>query len=200
VDEYFRLHLDTLPAYKTFYDDAVYHVKQARPDVPVGVSANLHALTRSGISGLLEYLNERSDVILVLYYPVDFTFVARDPSVVAADVDALTARYWYKPIHFREAGYPSAEDSGGSLESQRAFIEQMFAAWDAHADQIALMTFFRLTDFSPDQVQYYADYYQTNTIPFRGFLSSLGLRTWAGDGTYKPAFWQLAIEARGRGW
>jgi hypothetical protein len=200
VDEYFRIHPETLPAYKRFYDAALFHVKQLRPDVAVGVSANLHALTFSGQAGLLEYLNANSDVVLVLYYPVDFEFIVRDPTVVATDVDALTARYWYKPIHFREAGYPSAPETGGSLEAQRAFVEQMFAAWDAHADRIPLVTFFRFTDFSPAQVDYYAGYYQSQAPPFRAFLSSLGLRTWAGDGVYKPAFWQLLIDARARGW
>lgn len=200
VDEHFRVHPETLPAYKRFYDYATYHIKQLRADVPVGVSANLHALTRSGQAGLLEYLNEHSDVVLVLYYPVDFAFIAKDPAVVAADVDELTAKYWYKRIHFREAGYPTSADSGGSLEAQRAFIERMFTAWDAHAGQIELMTFFRLTDFAPAQIDYYADYYQTETPAFRGFLSSLGLRTWAGDGVYKPAFWQLRTEALARGW
>jgi len=200
VDEYFRLNLDTLPAYKHFYDAAVFHIKQVRPDVPVGVSMNLRALTRNIQKGLFEYLNEHSDVILVLYYPVDLTFNAVDPSVVATDVDELTARYWYKPIHFREAGYPSSPDSSSSLEGQRDFVERMFAVWDAHATQIPLVTFFRLTDFAPAEIDYYANYYQTQTAPFRGFLQSLGLRTWAGDGDYKPAFWQLLSEARARGW
>jgi hypothetical protein len=76
----------------------------------------------------------------------------------------------------------------------------MFAAWDVHADRISLMTFFRLTDFAPAQIDYYAGYYQTGTPAFRGFLASLGLRTWAGDGIYKPAFWQMQQEARARGW
>lgn len=200
VDEYFRLHLETLPAYKRFYDAAVFHIKQVRPDAAVGVSMNLRALTRNIQKGLFEYLNEHSDVILVLYYPVDVTFNAEDPSVVATDVDELTARYWYKPIHFREAGYPSSPDSTSSLERQREFIERMFAAWDAHASQIPLVTFFRLTDFAPAEVDYYTNYYQTQTVPFRGFLQSLGLRTWAGDGDYKPAFWQLFMESRSRGW
>jgi hypothetical protein len=200
VDEHFRLHLETLPAYKIFYDAAVFHIKQLRPDVRVGVSMNLHALTRSIQSGLFEHLNEHSDVVLVLYYPVDLAFNALDPSVIDADLEQLTARYWYKPIHFREAGYPSAPEASGSLDAQRAFVERMFAAWDAHADRIQLVTFFRLTDFAPEEIDYYANYYQSQTVPFRAFLNSLGLRTWAGDGDYKPAFWQLMTEARARGW
>jgi alpha-glucosidase len=201
VDEYFRVHQETLPAYKTFFDVSVYHIKSLRPDVKVGFTANLHALTTSGNAGLLQYLNEFSDVVLVLYYPMNFDFTVRGPSVVAADVDALTARYWYKPIHFREAGYPSGPETGGSEEQQRQFIAEMFAAWDAHASQIELISFFRLTDFSPAQVDYYAGYYdQSGSAEFRGFLASLGLRAWSGYGAWKPAFIQFYQEAHARGW
>src|SRR6185436_15998936 len=107
---------------------------------------------------------------------------------------------WYKPIHFREAGYTSDAAPGGSPEAQRAFVTAMFEAWDAHADQIELVSFFRLTDFSPEQVDYYANYYQSQTAAFRGFLAGLGLRTWFEDGLYKSGFFQLLIESRSRGW
>jgi hypothetical protein len=201
VDEYFRVNPETLPHYKIFYDYAVYKAKSLRPDVKVGVTANLHALTTSLNAGLLEYLNEFSDVVLVLYYPMRFDFTVRGPSVVAGDIDALTARYWYKPIHFREAGYPTSAQTGGSDEQQRQFIAEMFKAWDAHVEQIELISFFRLTDFAPGQVDYYAAYYQQSaSAQFRAFLASLGLRTWFGYGSWKPGFLQFHAETEARGW
>jgi hypothetical protein len=200
VDEWLRLNPETFAAYRTFYNAALYHAKTLRPDVRIGVSANLHALVSGGRADLLEQLNEFSDVLLVLYYPVNFDFTVKPVSVVGPDVDALTARYPSKTIHFREAGYPTDFAPGGSYDAQQAFVTAMFQAWDAHADRIELVSFFRLTDFSPAQVDYYANYYQAQDATFRGFLAGLGLRTWFGDGVYKPAFFQLLIEARARGW
>jgi hypothetical protein len=103
-------------------------------------------------------------------------------------------------MQFKEAGYPTGDVCKGSEELQRQFITAMFNAWDTHQSQIDLVTFFRFSDFSPDEVDHYANYYSSQSVQFRSFLGTLGLRTWLATGRFKPAFTQLAIEARARGW
>jgi alpha-glucosidase len=202
VDEWLRVSPDTFEAYKAFYNAELYFSKLMRPDVRVGVSANLHALVSGSRAVLLEQLNQWSDVLLVLYYPMDLQAMARPLEEVGADIDQFVARYPIKPIHFREAGYPANVVVGGSNENQAAFIREMFAAWDSHADRIELVSFFHLTDFSPEQVDFWLNYYQgeEQTPEFRGFLEGLGLRTWFGNGVFKPAFFQFLVEAHARGW
>jgi hypothetical protein len=209
VDEYLRYFPGELTAYKQFYDWSNYYAKQLRPGIKIGVSANLGALLSPRYSELA-WLNQYSDVLMVLYYPMNVAwsaetgeislFEVRAPSEVGPDVDRLSGLFPGIHMQFKEAGYPTCGVCGSSEELQRQFISAMFSAWDAHRDQIDLVTFFRYSDFSPDEIDHYADYYRSQSVQFRSFLGTLGLRTWPANGQFKPAFTQLAIEARTRGW
>ena len=180
-----------------------------RPGIRIGVSANLGALIGPRFTQFA-WLNQYSDVLMVLYYPMNVqwspetgdisVFEVRDPSTVAPDIDLLTQLFPDKPVQFKEAGYPTCDVCKSSEELQRQFITAMFSAWDAHQSQIDLVTFFRFSDFSPDEVDHYANYYSSQSVQFKSFLATVGLRTWPATGRFKPAFTQLAIEARVRGW
>jgi hypothetical protein len=103
-------------------------------------------------------------------------------------------------IYFLEAGYPSGTGLGSSEERQAAFIKQVMAAWDAHAEQVGLVSFTWLTDMSPKDVEHLKEYYRLVDPRFLEYLATLGLRTNRGSGEDKQAFRTLVEEARARGW
>jgi hypothetical protein len=195
VDPYFLVSPSELGSYKVLYDYARLHVRRYwRPELTIGVSANF-SQTVGELRQQMLVLNQHSDAIFTLYYPV-----TGDPAAVPAHMAWLTALYPARRIHIKETGYPSSVLTGSSESTQADFIGAMFTAWDHHADQVELVGFFQLTDFAPALVDYYVDYYGYEVPIFRAFLGSLGLRTWPAAGTRKLSWDRLASEARSRGW
>jgi len=185
--------------YEVFYREAARHVKDKHPNVKVGVVATLYGLTRRYRSQL-EALNRSSDIVLVTYYPLNDDLTVKDPSVVPGEIEELLKLYPGRTIYFTEAGYPSSTVVKSSLEKQRQFIKEIFLVWDRHPSQIGMIMFSWLTDSSPQSLELFKKYYRFADPRFVEFLRSLGLRTYPGSGTDKPAFEALKTEAKRRGW
>ncbi len=171
-------------------------------DLKVGTTLTFGALVDPALSGLMEHLNESADIISVTYYPLNENFTVRQPEEVLADFSQLVSLYrgTGKSIYFAECGYPSSPVCNSSEEMQKAFIENVFAAWDTHSDVIKYISFFKLTDWSQETVDELAPYYGlSDNNQFKEYLRTLGLRTYPGDGRSKPAYEALKCEASKRG-
>ncbi len=174
-------------------------LKSKWPRLNVGTSATLYGLVGMAKEGLRE-VNRQADLVIVTYYPIDPGVGVKDPSTVRGDFRSLIDTYPGKPIVFSEAGYPSSGELKSSEQRQAEFVREVFSAWDAHAAQVRQVTFYHLTDTGPDAVAYFTRYYGLSSGPFKAFLGSLGLRTFAGSGKDKEAFGVLRGEAKARGW
>ena len=185
--------------YRVFFEAARAHARTLRPGLRVGVTATFGGLVGPDATHL-QALNTSADVISVTYYPLLPDFTVSDPSVVGADFDALVALYPGRTIVFQECGYPSSPDCNSSEVKQRDFVAAVFQAWDRHASQIDHISFFKQTDWSDATVDGFLVYYGVATPEFRGYLISLGMRTFAGAGTDKAAWTAFEQEAAARGW
>ncbi|MBM3121872.1 MAG: hypothetical protein FJZ97_06760 [Chloroflexi bacterium] len=183
--------------YRTFYESTAAYARSLRPGVPVGVKVTMAGLTGERRQ-LAQALNERSDIILVTYYPLEADFSVRPADVVLGDLAALAALFPDRPIGVLEAGYPSSTKLESSEAKQAEFVRQIFRAWDAHAGQLALLNFTWLTDVPSASVEAWTDYYGLDDRRFAAYLATLGLR--GADGEPKPALDALAAEAHARGW
>ncbi|MFZ6029235.1 MAG: hypothetical protein ACOYYS_16100 [Chloroflexota bacterium] len=183
--------------YTAFFQATADHARSLRPHLRVGSKAMFPGVTGYAQQHFLA-LNEHSDLVMVTYYPLDAGFQVQEPSRVEADMGKLASIYPERTIFLAEAGYPSSEVNGSSEEAQSQFIHHLFAAWDAHADQIELVSFAWLTDLSPENVTDFQAYYGVSDKAFCEFLRTLGLRTF--DGRDKPAWLRLQAEAEARGW
>ncbi len=123
----------------------------------------------------------------------------RDPSVVAGDVAGMVSASGTRPLWLLEVGCPSGTVCGSSPDLQRRFVEEVFAAWDAHAAKIPVLSFCWMHDQAPKAVDEMTRYYGFAAPAFRDFLATLGLRERAGEGHDKLAFTALVAAARSRG-
>ena len=185
--------------YGRFLNTVLAYVHSRHPGVKVGV-----VLTFDGLTGdraaLARSLNAKTDLVLVTYYPLNTDFTVKDPGVVRGDFDRLARFYSHRPIVMVEAGYPSSAVCKSSDAKQAEFVDNVFAAWDAHASQIRSITFSWLYDLPQSTVDTFNKYYGVSTPAFGEFLRTLGLRTYAGQGADKPAFVSLSRDAHKRGW
>ena len=194
----FKIFLDSVSVYaKSLYFD------MHGTELNIGTTLTHEGLVNPAISAYCQQLNSDVDVVSVTYYGIDQTMMVIPPADVSAELGELVALYpdMNKPIYLAECGYPSSTTNGSSLELQRQFIENVFTAWDTYSDNIKYISFFKTTDWSQAEVDTLAIYYGLeNNVVFKEFLRTLGLRTYPGDGSNKPAYEQLKCELAARDW
>ncbi len=183
--------------YEDFFQAVSAHARELWPGVPIGVKATYDGLT-GGAEEKLFSLNQTADAIFVTYYPLNRNFTVKDPEIVLTDFDTISRLYPDRSIYFLELGYPSGKKNDSSQSKQAEFIRRTFQAWDAHPEQIRLISFTWLTDIDPAAVKQHERYYGISNKGFASYLGSLGLRTFNGED--KEAYHVLKEEAEKRGW
>ena len=199
VDVYLGTNATLWTQYTSFYSQVTAYAKTLRPSLKVSCEASLGGLTTTSAS-TLQTLNAYSDYTGVSYYPLNSDFTAKPVNVIVTDFAALVAAYPSKPIYIYQYGYPSATICNSSLNQQAQFITQTFTAWDTYKSNIKMIDFTWMHDYSPAAVSYYSTYYGITDPVFLGYLGSIGLRTYSGSGTNKPAFDELICQANQRGY
>ncbi len=193
--------------FKVFLDAVAPYAKQKYMEIHgeelnVGTTLTLGALVHPDTSVLCENLNSEMDIISTTYYPLVEGFQMAPPTVVASDFQSVIDIYddVTQPIYMVECGYASSPFCGSSPSLQAQFFQEVFAAWDTYYDNLKLISIFKLTDWSQDQVDEFGDYYGIDDQAFLEYLRTLGLRTWDGTGNDKLAFNTLACELVARNW
>ncbi len=197
VDVYLDNHPSEWPHYRNFFQQVSAYARTLRPGLKVGVKGTFSGMT-GGAESNMQALNQYSDVVEVTYYPLNTDFTPESPTVVSGDFNTLTGLYPGRIIYMLEAGYPASTQCGSSEAKQAQFINQIFSAWDAHADQIKLISFTWLTDLSPQTVDQLVAYYGISAPCFAQYLATLGVITY--DGREKQAYTNLGQDAHIRGW
>lgn len=194
-DVYLGTDPDAWAAYTTFVAQTSAHARQVWPAARIGAEATLPGAIGPAYPLNLA-LNAHCDSVFLSYYPLNGNFTVQDPSVVAGAFDAVCDLY-PGPIEFEEMGYPSGERNQSSEAQQAEFVRAVFAAWDAHADQVGLVDFTWMHDVSPRVARLIARAYGIRSPRFVSYLGTLGLRTY--EGAAKAAWTALVEEADARG-
>ena len=194
IDIYLGNDKEKWQEYTNFYSNVSDYIR-SKKNIQIGSKATFNGLINKNVEQL-KTLNEKSDIILVTYYPINSDFTVKNPEIVGSDFDALTSIY-SKPIQILEAGYPSSSVLESSEKKQAEFIKQVFISWDKHSSQIKLINFVWLNDISDSKLNDFTRYYGISSNNFKEYLKTLGLRT--SDGKDKLSFTALKQEAKARG-
>lgn len=193
--------------YQTFLTSVVSHLHTVKSGTKIGVTVTLYGLigqggngttAKTGILNLLGVVDELG----LTYYPLDSSFMAKNPaSVVASDFASVFSLVGSLPIYIQEAGYPTSSTCGGSQANQGAFVDQMFSVWDAHANQIPFVSFLRMNDLSSANATSVATSYGLGgNAAFVAYLQTLGFRTYPAASAFKSAWSELQSRTHERGW
>jgi len=197
VDAYLDSNPSQWPQYITFFQQVSAYARSLRPGLKVGVKGEFSGMTGPAQANM-QALNQYSDVVEVTYYPLNSDFSPELPTVVSTDFNTITSLYPGRILHLLEVGYPSGSACGSSESMQSQFVDQVFSAWDAHYSQIKVISFFALTDFSPQTVSQLETYYGLSSTCFAAYLGNLGLITY--NGVQKQAYTEVSNDAHVRGW
>jgi hypothetical protein len=181
--------------FKTFFTAVKQHANDLHSDLyasdlKIGTTLTYEAFDNEWMWPLYESLNEAADIVSVTYYGMTDDFQVKEPIEVVDDLGVLATRYPVdsKMIYVVELGYPTSSVNGSSESKQAEFFEHAFSAWDAYIDQIAMLSIFKLADWSQEEVDYYGEFYGLPGVEgFTEFLRTLGLRTYEGEGEDKIA-------------
>jgi len=192
--------------FKTFLEAVRPYVKEKYfdlhgVDVPIGTTFTFGGIISPFAGDLCKFVNQNLDIITTNYYPLDNDFIVHNPIAPISNLDYLVDFYadLPHPIVFQECGYPSSSECGSSESMQADFITNLFTAWDTHSARITHISFFKSTDWDAALAATIAEYYGFEDNPaFVGYLASVGLRTWPGNGTNKPAYERLLCELNAR--
>ena len=184
--------------YTTFYNSVSAYAKTLWPGLKVATELTFTGITTQPT--FTQTLNTNSDYIGVSYYPLNNDFTVKPVSVIPTDFATLVGLYPSKPLCFYQYGYPSGTSCNSSETQQAQFISQTFTSWDAYATNIKMIDFTWLHDLDTAVVNYYGSYYGITDTVFLEYLHTLGLRTWNGSGTDKPAFLELECQAKQHGY
>ena len=179
--------------YTRFFNTVSAYAKTLRKGLMVTVETTMSGLTGDDSSSI-KILNAKADYIGVSYYPLNSDFTVQPVSVVAKDLGAVVRSYPSKPIYFYQYGYPSAKACKSSEQMQSDFIDETFKVWDSLSSNIKVIDFTWLHDYLPAAVKNSAAFYGISDSAFLGFLGSLGLRNYAGNGSDKPAYKELVCK------
>jgi len=182
-----------------FYDSASAYAKTKRTGLKTACEGTFNGITGAD-SSYMKRINTSTDYMAVSYYPLKADFTVEPPYIVSKSFKKVTSMYPSKQICFTQLGYPSSASCKSSLTLQQDFIKDVFGAWDTAAAHIQMIAFTWLHDLSPASIAYYENYYSVADTTFGAYLGTLGLRTYAGGGTDKPAFGELICQARVRGY
>lgn len=186
-------------SFRVFFAKSAALAKQLKPGLKVTAE-----MTYNGLTGPMRAeaaaVNKLADLVAVSHYPLNDDFSVQKPQVVSGLFNTICKLYPGRSIAFYQFGYPSSSVLGSSEKLQAQFIREAFKAWDQHAKQITLIDFTWLHDTSPEGLKSVQQYYGITDLRFSEFISSLGLRTYAGAGTDKLAYKVLCEEAKARGW
>lgn len=196
-DKFFGTDRNKWKEFAAFYKSARDYSKSKWPSVVVATETTYEGITGPNRDAIKE-INKISDTIGISYYGTQSNTDVIDPKKVHDVFDTVCSIYAGRKIDFFQFGYPSSNALRSSTLKQREFVEESFLAWDRHADQVELIDYTWLHDYSPESVDKTLKIYNFFDPKFREFIATLGLRTY--NGQDKPAFVALKKQAKARGW
>ena len=177
VDVYLALNPAETAAYLNFYQDGVAYVRQAAPNVKIGVTSTFAGFTNASITSL----NTVSDIVVVNYYE-------QQP---LTDIPAILTAAGQKPVVFQEIGCHDAVTAGITEDAQAQCVSNIFQVWKQNSAQIPFAAYFTLYDLSQQDCDQLSSYfYGAPNAQFETVFCHLGLRRV--DGTAKPS-WQAFV-------
>jgi hypothetical protein len=200
IDAYLGADPKKWAQYTNFYRQIAAYAHQIRPNLNVATEFMFIPGYLGESRPFLDVINQYSDVIAVSYYPRTLEGMVMDPEVVTRHFKTIADAFPQKPIQFLQLGYPSSSVLQSSEELQANFVQELFKAWDLYSDRINLVRYTFLTDLDKNTISDAGVYFGDQRPSFQQFLATLGLRTFSGDGTDKPAFIMLDAETSVRGW
>ena len=201
IDLYLNSDANSWGQFTTFYNAAVAHAKVLwGGELQVGVECTWSTMIAS--TEKVQLLNQNSDYVAVTYYPLESDFTMKSPNAILTDMEQIFDLFPGRKIFLEETGYASSEICNSSPEMQATYIENVFRLWDKHVYDLIFVGFLWLHDLKTSDVTYFTGEYgmsgQANQEQFGEYLRTCGLVE--NNGTPKPAFETLKIEANLRGW
>jgi hypothetical protein len=183
VDVYLGRHPAEADGYVEFIESGHDIVKSVAPTQLVGVTTT-HDGARDR-AALVAKLQRKMDYVSMTYYPVDARFHVRPLTDLPGDFARMIGVAGSRQLFIQGFGCP-ADPRISSEDLQAAYVRGMFEQLAKYGDKVAGVNWFLLADFNDIAVNGMAQYYQQDSLEFKEYLGTLGLKRT--DGTARKAW------------
>lgn len=181
IDGYFDRHPDEVGDFVRLYDLVAARLHKAVPGIEVASSVQFGGIGK--LNGPLQALNDRCELLMLTYYPMNGDFTVQDPSAPLRDLPRMKAAANGRQVVLQEIGYPTGAANRSNEELQAEFFRNVFSEMRKEPQTFAAGNVFLLADLRDKVALDLASYYGiTGHKPFRTFLQTLGLF----DGNGRP--------------
>lgn len=193
---YVNFHLAAREGVKLLWGDAI----------PISSTWTAEGFLNPDLAPLRDLMVIVDDVVSLTYFPHHDDFTIYEPIEIPAQLQEINEQAFPNDVYFQAVGYPSAPITGSSTTKQSQFLYAFFEFWDQAMTNVRFVSFGRLHDVPQATAELMADSPEfrqvgpANRDRLVGYLSSLGLRTFAGAGEHKPAYNTLWNHAFDRAW
>jgi hypothetical protein len=183
ADVYLGKHPSEVDPYVAFIEHGHDVVKMASPNQLVGVTTTFDGCVNRPT--IVSKLQRRMDFVSMTYYPIDGKFHVKPLSDLPNDFAKMIAMAGGKPLFLQGFGCP-ADPRISSEDIQAAYVSGLFEQLAKYGDKVCAVNWFLLADLNEVLVSGASQYYQQDSMEFREYLGSLGLKRT--DGTARKAW------------
>jgi hypothetical protein len=175
IDLYFAGRPEEIGAYARMLQSAKSRVRALHPTA--SFTTTFQFLAASQLRSVYAPIVATLDHVTFTYYPLGADFIVRPESSITGDLQTMMDAAQPRPIFLQEIGYPTDARLGSSPERQRAFVQLAFEAIRAAGPtRVFGATYLFQADLPEWFINALVLAYSNNSIGFRAFLSTLGLR------------------------
>lgn len=186
ADVYFKIHPEQMDSFVSLASRISNYIDQNYPSIQFGVTLTF----RYGIQTdqtLWNKVKGFTDILVVTYWPINADYMVNPSDIdsVQANINDLIIAAEGKQIIIKESGLPTHDSLNSDENLQTKFIRKTFE-YTAGIDQIEVVGFDFLADFSTEMIQYYQNFYLNWDNDMRWYFESIGLMDTLGNP--KPAY------------
>ncbi len=146
TESQFRYHEQNIPVYKELFSGVYEKIKEKHPDVKLGNSFALHHVLNKELTHIVDDLII-GDFVAFSYFPVDnLNDIVNTPQESREDLQRAFEIVPNKKVGFFEVSWSTSDFIGGSTDSQKDFLMELFEFYSENESEIEFLTWYRQYD------------------------------------------------------
>ncbi len=146
TDAQFRYNERNIPVYEELFNGMYERLKEKHPQVKFGNAFSLHGVINKNLGHIVEELDV-GDFVAFSYFPVDtLNEINKTPLMASDDLQQMLELVPNKKIGIFEISWSTSNFVGGSQETQKEFVKNVFNFYQKNESKLEFVTWYRQFD------------------------------------------------------
>jgi len=146
TDAQFRYNERNIPVYEELFNGMYNKLKEKHPQVKFGNAFSLHGVINKNLGHIVEELDV-GDFVAFSYFPVDtLNEINKTPLMASDDLQQMLELVPNKKVAIFEISWSTSNFVGGSQETQKEFVKNVFNFYQKNESKLEFVTWYRQFD------------------------------------------------------